>query len=609
MNLVFPAGLRGPVEPPTLGPLEPLYYSALTAPVRDLAWLVDFDADSVVINQVGVSSLGPAGLRGPTEFGSIERATLSTVRHRFASKPILTDELDSPALTPIEARVQPIRVERFLEQGPSGAYGATAVSASGDVTLSNEDGALDQLLGSTDVALEGRPIRVSVAAMPGDGGTPKLRDFSQVFSGVIDTLSWNRQQIVVRITDDRLKFAQPLQQEIYTGIGGIDGPATLAGVTRPLAFGQANNVSPILIDPLNLIYQFHDGEARAVDRVRDSGVELERYRDAENYEDLLSTPVVDPGSEEAQAGGFTVGHFIGAPKIGCFRLGGIAAGRVTADVRGYGSADGAFRFFEGGRTFTGGRGFSVSDAIVHARTAPQVAITILRMAGITNVNVSQFAQLDADIPRAVGLYLEAGQNRQVGDILAQLLASHGSFLWKAGDGVYQLRRLVPPGVAAVRIGEDQIVAGSLERLPLPWKQPWPRWKVRHDRNWSPMQDNELAGAVDIERRVFLKREASEVEVPDDTTAIVYQGRGAGVLDTALVHAEAARSQGATMRSFYSRGRAMYRLRVKGMGFRGDLGDTVRVQHPRLGLASGWHGVIVRVLEDGKAGETEVTLFG
>lgn len=599
------------MESPGRGPDEPLYFSALTAPVRDVAWMVDFDADVAIVNTVGIPLLAPAGIYGTMQFGAVAQVSLGSVRHRYASVPFITATTDSPALTPVEGRLRPIFIERYLQTEQHGAYGTTAVNASGEVVLTNEDGGLDMPLGDTEVALEGRPIRVSVAPVPLDGGMPKLSDFSQVFSGVIDALSWSRERITIRITDDRLKLAQAVQQHTFTGTGRIDGPESLSGVTRPLAFGRCSNVSPTLVDPFDLVYQFHDGEALAVDAVRDSGVELDRWGEVSTYDELLAVVPEDPSDsgEEGPTSGFGIGKYIAAPKIGCFRLGGLPAGRVTADVRGHGGVEGAFRYFDDGRAFSDGRGFAVSEGTVHARTAPQVAITLLQRAGITNINVAQFAQLDNDEPRDVGLFLEAGGNRSLNDCLNFILAGNNVFIMKSGDGVYQMRRLLPPGLGSVELGTESIMKSSVERMALPWKQPWPRWKVKFDRNYTKMQENEIAPAVPDEQRVFLQREASEADVADIVTAIVYSSRGAGVLDTALVRESDARAQAHQMRVFYARNRKMIRLEAKGVGFKADLGDTVRVRYPRFDLGWGWPGVVVALREDGRAGTTQMTLYG
>lgn len=599
------------MEPATVGPVEPLYFSALTAPVRNVAWLAEFDTDTAVVSSSSVSGLSPAGLYGPMEFGAISRISLGSTRHRYASVPFVTHETDSPALTPIEGRLRPIFVERYLQTEQNGAYGTTAVNASGEVTLSNEDGELDLLLGDDDMALEGREIRVSVAPIGEGDVMPKLSDFSQVFSGIIDTLSWSRERVTIRITDDRLKLAQAVQQRTYNGGGGIDGPATLAGVTRPLAFGRCSNVTPILVDPFELIYQFHDGEALSVETVRDSGVDLEKWGEVETYDDLLAVVADDPAGETGEESPFNfgIGQFVAAPKIGCFKLGGLPAGRVTADVRGYGGVEGQFRYFSDGRSFADGRGFAVTEGIVHARTAPQVAITLLQRGGVSNINVAQFAQLDNDEPRDVGLYLEAGGNRTLGDCLNYVLAGNSTFLMKSGDGVYQLRRLLPPGIGIFELGTDMIVKGAVERMALPWKQPWSRWKVRYDRNWTPLQDSEIVPAVDSTQRVYLQRETTEADIVDDVTAVVYPDRGAGVLDTALVTTADARAQGHRMRTFYARRRKMIRLEAKGITFRADLGDTVRVRYPRYDVNWGWPGVVVGLREDGRSGTTTLTLFG
>lgn len=605
-----PAGLQNAVQLWPAGAAESLYFSALVAAERALCWLVELDTDVATSVATGLSSLAPAGHYNVVERSVSVITTLTTTTRRYASRPLVTATTDSPASTPIDGRAQPVVIERYLDVGDGNFFAPLAVSGSGEIVLSNDDGELDVL--ADTVALEGRSIRLSVGGITRDANgadvLPKLADFSKLWDGVVDTIAWTRSQTRIRVTDDRLRLARAVQDTVYAGTGDSDGAAALAGVTKPLAFGTCRNVSPAQVDPFLLTYQFHDGEARAVDAVYDSGVPLLLHSTAETYADLVAVTAVDP--VDAEAGDFTSGYFIAAPRVGCFRLGGLPAGRVTADIRGHGFKDGAFEYFSDGTLFSDGTGWTSDGGLIHAHTAPQVAITLLQRAGVANINVTQFAQLDIDEPRDVGLYLEPGGKRTVGDCLVPILNANGCLLFKSADGAYQLRRLQGPTQGYVaQIDESAIVAGSLERLALPWKQPWARWRVRYDRNWSVMADSEIAGAVSIDLRAFLRREASEAQDVDDPTVTIFPARAPGVLETALVDEADARAQAQRQLDLYRRGRAMFRLRCKNVAYRADLGDTVRVVHSRLGLSSGRNLLIVGIREDGQRRETELTLFG
>jgi hypothetical protein len=607
----FPAGIFVDVQPWITAPFPPAYFSEMVAIDRQLCWMVEFDGDTVIATDTIIATLEPAGYRVPGEFGAAVRTVLATSSFRYATVPFVSSPTDTPANTPVEGRSEPVRVERRLEIAPNGAYSSIATSAAGEVQLANADAALDPYLGPAELALEGREIRLSVAPvlsnLQGERVPPDLADFNQMFVGLIDGLSWTRDSITIRVTDDRVRLNAPVQQHIFTGGGGLDGTADLAGVTRPLAYGTCFNISPVLIDPFRLIYQWHDGEARAVDAAYDKGVVLTEHSRVETYEALAAMQPVDP--VDAADGAFTIGTYVSCPKFGCLRLGGIPAGRVTADVRGSGSVDAAFRFFVDGRRFADGRGFDSGGGLIHAHTVPQVAITLLRNAGVDNLNVNQFAQLDEDEPRDVGLFLEAGGNRTVTDCVAYVLAGNGCFLFRGPDGFYQLRRLLPPSRETVNIEADAIVAGSMQRMPPPWGQPWPRWRVRYARNWTVMNDGDLAPAVDNERKVFFKREAAEAEIVDDVTVVAYPARGPGLLDTALVKQKDAEAQARRMRDFYARGRVMYQFSTKNAGYRADLGDTIRVQYPRFTTVNGGHFTVVALREDGVADETQLTVYG
>lgn len=603
--LKLPSGLLNPLEPGRPPPTAPLYFSELVAPTRSLCWMVDLVPDTVGTRSASVSFLMRLGLRGPTEWGTEEETVLTPVTYRYATRPFVS------GTTPVEGRLGPVRIERQLEIGGGGYYSPMATSTAGEVALANDDGALDDL--GLGPVLAGRPIRLRVAGLVADAegrdALPDLDDFSQLASGTIGSITWSRSKLRLQVTDDRLKWARAVQDVAYTGGGGVSGPTDLAGVTKPLTYGRCFNVSPAPLDPFKLIYQFHDGEARAVDAVYDSGVPLTLHSTVDSYTKLLERNPVDPTVTTPQPGDFTIGQFVACPAAGCFRLGGLPAGRVTADVRGYGGSDGAFEYWDDGTLFDDGTGWEPEGVLIHARTVPQIAITLLRKAGISNLNVAQFAQLDEDEPREAGLYFPPGGGMTVSDALTLLLQGNGCFLYKSGDGVYQLRRLDVPGAPSFTVDTGSIVAGSLEVQPPPWREPWSRWRVRYARNWTVMSDDEIAGAVASDKRTFFQREAGQAEDGDLPTAVIHPARSPAVVDTALVYETDAKAQARRLKWLYHRTRVLWRFRSKGVGFRGELGDTIRVKYDRFGMQSGRLGILVGIREDGASGETELTVLG
>ena len=632
-----PAGVFNPVEPGELGPAAPLYFSALTAPERAIAWMATLNLDAIstttALEQPWVAGVFCAAV-GVEERQS---TTLTRSQARYATKPLITSSADTPANTPIEPRLSPLDLTRAL-QFESGMVSSIAQSAMGTVILNNADGALDAL--DDDVAVVGREIEVSAAAMTGDtvvgstiwdvlatedgyvigvgdgsdlatgdGGAASVLDgFGSVYKGVVEKIDWDGGAAQITVRDFRLKMQQPVQRSTYNGLGGIDGHPDLKDTTKPIALGRCRNARPVLLDPARLIYQVHDGEMRAIDAVYDKGVALEAGPRVSSYAELAA---LEPPSEEGE-GDLSLGTYAICPAAGCFRLAGAPAGAVTADVRGAGGADTLRELFSDGTSWTDGTGFRSAALLLYSRTAGAVISRLLVDSGFTDaeISLSQIAQMDRERPREVGVYLAAGGQRTVEDVVGLCARSMGCVLIRSNDGRYQLRDLVPPRETPVLpITVDQQDQGKLLRMALPYRQPWSDVDIAYNRNWTPLGDSDLAGAVPVDRRNAFTRDVLVTRVTDAELAAVYPDRAPLRIETALTSDGDALALGRQLLDFHSRGRRMFSVPIRGIGYRLELMDTVRLTAPRFGLDDGRDVMIVHIREEAVSLATQLVLFG
>lgn len=632
-----PAGIFNPVEPGDLGPLAPLYFSALTAPSRAVAFMATLQLDAIS-STTFTDQFWVAGVGNPIGVYEHERTTLTRSQARYANRPFITSEDDSPANTPIEPRLAPFDLTRSLQFGDGGLVEPLAESAIGTLFLRNEDGALDDL--DQDVAVVGREIELSAAAMTGDtvigstifdvlatedgytvatedgfdvatgdGGSASLLDgFGSIYRGVVEAVGWDGSITQITVRDFRLKLQQPVQKSIYSGQGGIDGPPELAGATKPKAFGRCRNVRPVMIDPARLIYQVNDGEMRAIDAVRDMGVELTSHGTVKSYKQLFDLAPPD----EDSIGDFPLGSFVSCLSTGHFRLAGQPAGTVTADVRGAGGADSLREAFGDGTYFTDGTGFRSAALKIYSRTAGAVINRLLIEIGFTDqqISLSQIAQMDRERPYEVGVYLAAGEQRTVADIVGLMARSMGCVLIRFRDGRYQLRDLAPPlETSVVRMDVSSQDQGKLIRKALPYRQPWSDVDIVYNRNWTPLTETDLAGAVLPEERSVLTRDVFVSRSTDAELAAVYPDRAPMRVETALVSDGDAAALGRRLLDFYTRGRQMFSVPLRGVGHRLELMDSIRLTAPRFGLDAGKDLLIVGLRENGASLATDVDLFG
>ena len=131
----------------------------------------------------------------------------------------------------------------------------------GDIELDNKDGMLDDWLNEVWV---NRNIRVYIGDV-----SWKREDFFLVFSGVVaDIGSRSRDKLNITLRSKLDRLNTPVTESV------LGGATTNAERTLPLTFGECHNISPLLIDPANHIYQFHQGAAERVIEVRDNGVPI-----------------------------------------------------------------------------------------------------------------------------------------------------------------------------------------------------------------------------------------------------------------------------------------------------------------------------------------------
>ena len=118
------------------------------------------------------------------------------------------------------------------------------------------------------LAWEGSPFTVKIGG-PDDG----FSTFSIVAEGEVSDANWDRDHISLQISEPDEALRQPIQSETYGGTGGLDGAEALEGRLKPLCYGRVYNQSPVLVDPLNQVYQIHDGAVESI-QVYDGGLEF-----------------------------------------------------------------------------------------------------------------------------------------------------------------------------------------------------------------------------------------------------------------------------------------------------------------------------------------------
>jgi hypothetical protein len=570
----------------------------------------------------GIRDSGFAGITAPERTRSVVTETL-----RWSSREFVTASNDNPDNTLIEGRAREgFTISRYVQVDSNGAWSGLVDTLISEQVLENTDRGLDAYAGTH--AFIGRPVRLRLGAAQKDEygrlEPPSLSEFGVVWQGVVGGISYPGTEVHLSLQPDHRRLDQPIQRAVYGGSGGLDGTPELAGQTKPVALGQVLAAEPVLIDPLRLIYQWHGaGPALIVQRLRDMGVLLEQVWDVETYKDLENlrqeNPDDDPDEDDEATGAvIQIGQFATCNREGCFRLGGIAAGRLTLDGRGRGSYIASLRQepWDDGTVFTDGFGFGTARTEV-AYAGGVKALTLMILRDFADVPVEQIdtGQILQGQDPAAGIFLPLGGQATSREVITHLMRSGLMFCARNRLGQWVVNKLTPPAKSGVlTITQDMLAQGSgIEVADLPYRYPWPRWRVGWNRRHTVLNDTDIATSVGGNTRNFLRNSADYVETANATLKVLYPedliGNKTGVLESLLTIRTQALATLTELFELYALGRRLLSIRCYGAFGKLDLWQTVILRLPKLGLDAGVPFRIASIEEDGRTRETRLVLFG
>lgn len=464
----------------------------------------------------------------------------------------VTGPAESPANQYFEPRlVSALNFERHLFQ--SGGLGGRSTPGYGTLELNNADGGLDDW---SSLAFDGRRVRVWLG---GEGFA--FADYGLIFDGTAEQIEFDDTLVRVLLRDLQRRFQSPVQATTYAGTGGLEGGDALKGKPKPLTFGRAFHVEPIAVDPVNLIYQVHDGAIEDVDAAYDQGLALTK---------AASPPTAGQFSVDVAAGTITLGT---SPN-----------GTVTADVRG---------------DKTGAAYVETAADLVR-----RVATTRGDFTDPGDLDTASFTALNSVAPEPLGLHI--AQETEIQDVLDAIVEAVGGHYGFDRSGKLAVDRLdAPAGTAAASFGEAEIL--DLERQPttLPiWRQ-----RVGYQRYWRALRGADVAGAVSDAAKADLAEEYRLEEAEDSAVQTAYLLAEDDRRDVALALKTDAAAEASRLLGLFGVKRDLLRVRVKTQPFSLELGQTVAIGYPRHGLSTGRNFVVVGMVEDSAVNEVTLELWG
>lgn len=494
-------------------------------------------------------------------------------RVRAASREFATEPTDTPSSAPFYGTLtKPLRFTRSLLAGDRVAGGLS--SGWGEVEISNPAGEYDALIEGYSISHR----RVLVKAL--DAAAPVYANAFVIFDGVAEDWFVDRNVLRVMLADYGHELDIPLQRTVIDGTNSDNDNAK--GKRVPVCYGQPLNVTPILVYVSGLIYWVHDtvgsGVALSGINVYDKGVNLTA---GTNYATLALLQASTPAA----------GYYNTCLATGHFKLGGSPDGQITCDV--------------------------VTDTLSLVQVVKKMTTLVLTYPD--DYDTTNFAT-EPSWSVYVDYFLGADDSKKtITEAVADLMRGVGGWGGFRRDGLYEIGQFAITSsseVPAGRYGDSEII--DIDRVPLPAavRPPPNAWKVAAYRNWTVMNPGDLAGSVtdagvsQLGQPYQVGANSAGMATFSATLAGSYPNAPVPPIVEAYFNATSdAADEADRLLVLYGSSFGLYRVTLKAIGFRHDLGQQIHVTTDRFDLADGRYMRIAEIEEDAENNRTTITAFG
>lgn len=472
-----------------------------------LTWLKDPLSIPLVLIEVGVRVAG-----------------IESIRY-LSTGAFITGAGDSPPNTAYE----PI-VSTGVQFNEELSLTGEASLSTGDIELENDNGTKDNWLGFGSIWAN-RPIQAWI----GDPRWPRAK-FRMIFNGIVaDIVPKGRDKLALKLRDKMQRLNMPAtESKLATSLN--------ADAVLPLSFGELHNVTPLLVDPVSLQYQVHDGACENIFEVRDNGLPVAAVAvNSTGKFTLNSNPV----------GAITVSLQGDKPS----NYSNTVAKLVQRLVTGYGNAE---------------ERFTSAD-----------------------LDAANLAAFDASHQQPVGLYLQARTN--VISACQSLAASMGAQMVLSRLGQLRLIQLAlpAPGVPT-EIRPINIVGDTLQPVLRP--DVVAAVKLGFCKNWTVQTG--LQTAIPAEHKAMFGTEwLTATSVNGAVQAIYRQASDPAQQDTMLVRRVDADAEAARQLALWSSPRMVYEFEGEPEMLMLQLGQPIVIYNRRFGMEAGMPGVVISLAPD------------
>ncbi|SDO12495.1 hypothetical protein SAMN05192530_103450 [Aureimonas jatrophae] len=432
--------------------------------------------------------------------------------------------------------------------------------------LVNED---DGLSFMRKLAFDGRFLRLYQLA---DGVPFAGREV--VFSGTVEQAEVSEKTVSFRLRDRLVELQKDLQPTRYLGTTtsagkGVEGTENdLKDRPKPLAFGRVFEVPLVQVNAFDGLWQGAQNAIASCEAVYSSGLTLTRVGAAQPDLASLMAVTLTQGQYAVMLSPFIV------------RIGGKVTGTITAD------------YTEG--------------ATAAQRTTAQLVRRILLFAGkVEGVDFlpADIAAFDTVAPAEQGVWC-APEDMQIQAPLYRLLAGVGGFLTTDRLGRFRFGQFrAPTGTPRAIFTEIEILddGQAIETLATSDEGngvPTSKVTVTHTQLWQTQDGSAVNGAVDDARRAYLKTATRSAVAEDASVKVRHLLASEITFASLLTNSTDATAEADRQLDLRKVRRDFIQIKVPSAAAVGiDLGDTVMVRVPLLGLDDGKLFVVTRMIEE------------
>lgn len=433
--------------------------------------------------------------------------------------------------------------------------------------------------------VQARRVAIRVGAKPyerlrGLHTDPSYDDLFTVFNGIADSWDLGLGVLTLNLRDQSYFLEKPIQSEIFAGTGTYEGTAELTGLPKPMTRGgtasfPVRNVTPVLIDPTNLIYQYSDGPGTVQD-LYERG-----YAGAGGI-------VFQADTADLYSGSTDPGKYRTDNSRSLFQLGSSPAGEITCDVTGE---------------------FPSAGAISNVIDLGRYAITDDADLPSDFISTADFIGCAAAYDYTAGYYI-GPEVRSVVDVVSAILGSVNGRLTVNASGQLRPYVLTSADNAFVRATYTTREIRSVTPQSLPdllRSPPW-RWRVGFARNHT-LQTSDLSASVSNARRQYLAKQFTHAVWSDsDILAQYRRPTDAPEVASVLLEETDAQAVADALGALWGQRRQLYRMEAVLDVLQHEIGDVIIVQFPLDNLNDGRAGVVVGVSARGADNSTSLLVL-